>query len=94
MAAESYRIVTPAFYESALKLKYARDDISSQVIDLMRDSMTTNFIYAYNFALNSVGQIYRSLLSANSTDYISHVTRILPVAEAKLAEQVRVFRGE
>ena len=72
LSAESYRTVTPAYYESALKLKYARDDISSQVIDLMRDTMTTDFIYAYNFALNNLGQVYRTLCTGNNNDYCNY----------------------
>ncbi|MBE6561234.1 MAG: hypothetical protein E7662_08905 [Ruminococcaceae bacterium] len=93
-SAESYRTVTPAWYESALKLKYARDDISSQIIDLMRDSMTTNFIYAYNFALNNLGQVYRTLLSGNNNDYVSLVTSRMPAAEKSLADIIKTFKGE
>lgn len=93
-SAESYRTVTPAWYESALKLKYARDDISSQVIDLIRATMTTNFIYAYNFALNNLGQVYRTLISSNSNDYVSLVTSRLSAAETKLAEIIATFNGQ
>ncbi len=94
LSAESYRIVTPAWYESALKLKYARDDISSQVIDLMRESMSTNFIFAYNGSLNGIGQVYRGLITKNSSDYVSTVQSKLPAAEQKLAELVAVYKGQ
>ena len=92
--AESYRIVTPAWYESALKLKYARDDVASQMIDLIKDSMTTNFIFAYSFSLNNLGLIYRNLVGGNNPNYASYVQSILPAAEQKLADLVKVFKGE
>ena len=94
LSAESYRIVTPAYYESALKLKYARDDISSQIIDLIRETMTTNFVFAYNFALNNLGQVYRTLLNKNNNDYVSLVTGRMPAAEASLADIIKAFKGE
>ena len=30
--------------------------LSSQMIDLIHDTITTNFIYAYNYALNTPGK--------------------------------------
>ena len=94
LAAESYRRVTPAYYESALKLKYARDDISSQMIDLIKENMTTNFIYAYTNSLNGIGHIYRTLVTKNNIEYVSTVQSKLPAAEASLAELVKAFKGE
>ncbi|MBE6561331.1 MAG: hypothetical protein E7662_09395 [Ruminococcaceae bacterium] len=93
MNAESYRRVTPAWYESALKLKYSRDDITSQMVDLIRDSMTTNFIYAYSATLNNLGMVYRTLAQTASTDYVSTVTSRLPAAEKALADLVAIFKG-
>jgi len=94
LAAESYRRVTPAYYETALKVKYARDDISSQMIDLIKGTMTTNFIYTYTNSLNGIGHIYRTLVTANSTNYVSHMKKLLPAAEKSLAELVKTFKGE
>jgi hypothetical protein len=91
LSAESYRLVTPAYYESALKLKYARDDISSQIIDLMRDSITTNFIYAYYPVLNEIGVLYRKLLSGGTNTYASYMRKMAPAVDKKLAELVKTF---
>jgi len=43
MAAESYRSVMPNYYDTALKYKYTRDDNAAEIIDLIRDSVTTDF---------------------------------------------------
>lgn len=91
LSAESYRLVTPAYYESALKLKYARDDISSQVIDLLRDSMTTNFIYAYYPLLNDIGVLYRTLVQGGSNTYASYMRKMAPALDKKLADIVAKF---
>lgn len=54
MAFYNYKTVTPAYYEVALKVKYSRDDMSSQMLDLISESAITNFGYAYASKLDSV----------------------------------------
>lgn len=92
--AETYRRVTPVWYESALKVKYVRDNISAQMIDLIHDSMTTNFIFAYNYALGGIGLLYRGLVTNKSTNYISTVKSMEKAASRKIDKLVKVFQGE
>ena len=73
--AETYRSVTPIWYETALKVKYARDDISSQIIDLVHDSATTSFLYAYSPCLNNMGVYMRELCAGNNTNYMSKIEK-------------------
>ena len=80
-------------YPGALKLKYARDDISSQVIDLMRSTMTTDFIYAYNYAINGMGLIYRDLVTKNNKDFASAVKSKEKAGLKNLEKVLDVFRG-
>ncbi len=47
LCSESYRSVIEVFYDSALKMKYARDSYSGQCIDIIRDVSKKNFIYEY-----------------------------------------------
>ncbi|MCQ2432042.1 MAG: hypothetical protein MJ175_05490 [Clostridia bacterium] len=89
--AESYRHVVPAWYETALKVKYSRDDISSQMIDLIHDSTTTAFIYAYNSVLSDVGNMYRSLVSSKSNDYVSRATKLEKSANKALDKLINAF---
>ncbi len=91
--AETYRSVTPAWYETALKVKYSRDDISAQMIDLIHDSSSTNFIYAYNYALNGAGLLYRDLCTNNKTDYASAVKRVEKSAVKNLDNIIEIFSG-
>ena len=94
LGVESYRTVTPAWYETALKVKYTRDDISAQIIDLINETATTNFIYAYNFAINGLGNVYRDLVTAGSSDYVSTVEKKLSAGETKLNAIIEAFRSK
>lgn len=93
LCAETYRTVTPAWYETALKVKYSRDDLSTQMIDLIKDSATTNFIYAYNYALNGMGLIYRELVTKNNKDFASAVKSKEKAGLKQLEKVLDVFRG-
>jgi hypothetical protein len=93
LAAETYRYVTPAWYETALKVKYSRDDLSTQMIDLIKDSATSNFIYAFNYAINGMGLIYRDLVTNNNTDYASALKRKEKAGLKSLNKVLDVFRG-
>lgn len=39
LASENYRSVVPVYFESALKVKYARDDMSSQMFDIIKSGV-------------------------------------------------------
>ena len=71
MAAESWKSLMPAYYETALKVKYVRDDASAQMIDIIHDSISTEFAFVYYASLNNAGQIYRTLVTNNSNDFMS-----------------------
>ena len=51
LCAESYRTVVEPFYESALKMKYSRDALSGQCIDIIRDTSVKSFIYEYTLVV-------------------------------------------
>ena len=61
------------------------------MIDLIHDTITTNFIFAYNYALSDIGLIYRDLVTKNSTDYMSGVQKREPSAIKKLEKLYTSF---
>lgn len=71
LCAESYRTVMPAYYETALKVKYARDDLSSQMIDIIHDALWTDFTYIYSPAMSDIGTIWRTLMGNKKYDLAS-----------------------
>ena len=63
MAAESYRSVVPSFLDSALKVKYSRDELSGQVIDMVIAGANKNFVFEYspqtsNIISNALDHMY------------------------------------
>lgn len=57
MASEQSVSVLPVFYETALKTKYSRDEISSQVIDLVYKCSTKDLVSEYGSMLNYIYSI-------------------------------------
>ena len=53
MASESYRQVNPVFFEDTLKVRYASDEKLAEMYDLIRESISFDFIYLYKFAFGS-----------------------------------------
>ncbi len=77
LAFEAYKSVTPAFYEIALKVKYIRDsnDTALRIVDMIHDGATTDFAYIYNYTLNDIGLIMRSLMGGKKSDFASEYAK-------------------
>ncbi|MBE6613032.1 MAG: hypothetical protein E7632_11120 [Ruminococcaceae bacterium] len=89
MCAETYRKVTPAYYDVAMKVKYSHDEMSGQVMDMLRDAMTTDFVYANSSALSNMGVIAREVLKLGAGgNYMSKYDSLKPAVETKLAEMI------
>jgi len=71
LAAESYRRVTPAYYEIALKTKYLRDDESAMMLDMIRDGLSFNFGAYHTDSIGDLRLQYRFLMSNKKSDWVS-----------------------
>ncbi len=70
-----YYDVMPEYFDVILKNKYRRDssDAASQVIDMIHDSMTTDFGYIYNYGMSNMMLSLRDLIGVTkSTDFESN----------------------
>ncbi len=67
----SHNTTMKTYFESAMKVKYARDEASSQMIDLLHDSITSNFCYAFSPQINGYLEIFRSLFDSGKATYAS-----------------------
>ncbi|MBQ8509733.1 MAG: hypothetical protein IJ493_07495 [Clostridia bacterium] len=97
IAAEGYRTVIPAYYEVALKVKYAQDDVSVQLIDLIYNNSTTDFIYANNYVFSdagNLGTISRKLIQNKSKDYMSTYAGIQSKLEAAFETVFSEFKAK
>ena len=91
MSSESWKYVVPAWYETALKIKYVRDNISAQMVDIIHDSVSTEFAYVYYSKLNDAGMIYRTLTQKKSGDFASAWAKIQSGAEKKLDKLIAAY---
>ena len=84
MCVESYRNVTEAFFDVALKLKYARDDASSQMLDIIRNAIVFDFGMVYSQSLESVMQMFRDTSKPAEFNTASKIATKLSVSQKKL----------
>lgn len=62
-AAESWRKVTPCYFDVALKNRYATDLHSAEMIDIIRAGITTDYFYANNYSFSgSPGLLCRTAM--------------------------------
>ena len=71
MAYQSKLLVMPAYYDNALKFKYASDPDSGEMLDLIFDNFKVDAGVFYTKNLNSVHQGLRGLIANNSNDVAS-----------------------
>ncbi len=86
LAVEGYRSVRPAYFDTALKEKYSRDEETKEMIDLLISGITVDFgdIYVYN--LNSLTDKFKSLLGGRSKDLASMAASLEEGVNVKLTE--------
>ncbi|MBO4366425.1 MAG: hypothetical protein J5843_02075, partial [Clostridia bacterium] len=93
LGAETYRTLLPVWYEEALKVKYSRDDLSSQMLDIIHDNLHTNFIYAFTGMLENIGFEFRTIVSENA-DYVSHMEKKVKIITKKLDKLNEMFDND
>ena len=73
LAAESYKQLTPVYYETSLKIKYARDDMTSQMIDIIRNGVKFDFGLLNSSSMQSGGilALFRELATNKNKNFIS-----------------------
>ena len=72
LASGGYRHITPAFYETALKVKYSRDNETVQMLDLIKESGQLDFEIIYNESIGSIRYIMRELMIKKNKDVASY----------------------
>ena len=70
---ETYKQLLPAYYENSLKIKYTRDNMGAQMIDIIHDHYGNGFALAWSAGLSGVllSATFDSCIENNSTDFAS-----------------------
>ena len=85
MAIEGYYSVYPAFYETALKVKYSSDDQTAKMFDLIREGQSFDLGRVYSTAVfDSMPGKIRGMITDNNTKWMSWYKSIEKVFTKKL----------
>lgn len=85
LASESYRSVITPFIETALKMKYSRDALSGQVIDIIFDTAMVDLMYYYNENMNKLfTTALQNPVAAGKNNFASVVAKLLSPAQKSL----------
>ncbi len=83
-ASQNYRDVSPVYFETALKVKYSRDDETSQMYDLIKAGMKFNFAFTYSAVANDLANTFNGMVSSNDENWASKYASISDATETKL----------
>ncbi len=91
LAYESNQLVIPAVYEIVLQSKFARDEASSRMLDLILNGRVYTFGYMYD---NWKGMQWTltNMMNQNSKDYASYYAKQLSSAETQLKAIVESYQ--
>ncbi len=86
MAAESYRYVTPAYYDVVLNGRYLRDKDSSEMLEIAMDGIKIDFGWIHTYSLGSCSQaLLRDIIyTSKSNNFSSGYARMKRVYEKKM----------
>lgn len=91
MAYQSMKTVMPAYYEIALKTKYASDAESGEMLDLIFKNFKVDAGVLYTKNINSVHQALRTLVGNNNSNVASQFKafeRVVPKQLDKMQEKI------
>lgn len=88
MASESYRKVTPVFFDIVLDVKSARDEETLKMLDIIRNGAYMSFETAYSSSVSNVSEMmYNIVWQQKSTYFASWYEK----NEGKISESINKF---
>ncbi len=98
LGCQYYNDVMPQYYEVILKTKYRRDssDAAAQIIDIVHDGMTTDFMYIYNYALSAcyLNNSRELIGSSKSMDFASNYKKTEKQVNKLMEKLIASIKGE
>lgn len=91
LSSSNHENVLPAYFETALKKKYARDDDSSRMYDIIRDTMTLDFGYIYSNAIGYPESVFNKSYQ-NENSFASNLASQKDSLVTKLADYMKNLR--
>ncbi len=95
MASEGYRQVTPVLFEVCMKYKYASDDKTSQMYDILRE--TTSFdigrLFTMNFNKITFQHFRKCVDGTSNTEYLTSVRSQVKMLERLVTKFAETFEA-
>ena len=87
MASEGYRQVTPALFETTMKVKYAEDEKTSEIYDMIKTNIDFDpaRIYVKEFGAD-LASLFKNSVIQNTTAWASRIKAVTNVANKKCAQ--------
>lgn len=92
LCADAYKYIMPAYFDIAMKNKYSRDETTARVLDIIHDSINTDFIYIYTVNVGDCGRIMRSIIPNTTVEYSSSVAKLSKIINKSLEKFVNSFQ--
>lgn len=89
MAYEGRKTLTPAYYETTLKLKLTRDDESMKMIDLIMAGRDTDYLYINS--LGGVGDVFKKVYGAGQNNFASVYASVEMAGAQALADLIEAY---
>jgi len=99
MAAESYRYVTPAYYDLVLNGKYIRDPDTAEMLDIAMEGINIDFGWIHTYSLSSCSQnLLRHVLYTNKSNSFTSVyakyEKVYKKVMEKLIEKIEKIKDD
>jgi len=88
MGSESYKNLTPVYFDIAMKVKYTRDETSSKMLDIVREGAYLNFASIYNVRIGAPWNLLRNMMDVKKNNFTSWFERNEPMMKSRLNEVI------
>ena len=95
MISESYRQVNQVYFETNLKIRYAPDERLAEMYDLMRDTITFDFLYIYKevTGTNIDNEIRACITSPQSYNWATKWAGIKDTVNAQFSDILSIYEA-
>ena len=93
LASESFKEVTPAYYEIALKVKFTRDSDSGRMIELCHENISIDFAAQWSNKLGDINHFFRGRADAKEESIASTIAKNSKVWAKAMDKLVKAFEG-
>ena len=95
LASESYRTVTPALFETGMKVKYATDNETAQMFDIIRETIVFDFGRVFTNSMSGMTYaLFRDAVATKKNNWISIYEKNEKKLTAALEKVVNALTSE